>query len=44
VPVSFYTVKKGGHGSFKDPKVTELTKEFFAKNLKPAQYRAKANN
>jgi acetyl esterase/lipase len=35
VPVSFYTVKGGGHGGFKDPNVPTLIKEFIAKNLKP---------
>jgi acetyl esterase/lipase len=35
VPVTFYTVKGGGHGGFKDPKVIELTREFLAKHLKP---------
>jgi acetyl esterase/lipase len=34
VPVSFYTVKGGGHGGFTDPKVSELTKAFFAAHLK----------
>jgi len=34
VPVTLYTVKGGGHGGFKDPKVQELTKEFLAKHLK----------
>jgi acetyl esterase/lipase len=36
VPVTFYTVKGGGHGRFADPKVAELTKGFLAKHLKPA--------
>ena len=36
VSVSFYTVQGGGHGRFTDPKVSELTKEFFATYLKPA--------
>ena len=36
VPVTFYTVKGAGHGRFSDPKVSELTKEFLAKCLKPA--------
>jgi acetyl esterase/lipase len=36
VPVTFYTVKGGGHGGFRDPKVPELTREFLAKYLKPA--------
>jgi acetyl esterase/lipase len=34
VPVTFYTVKGGGHGGFKDPNVPRLTKEFFEKHLK----------
>lgn len=34
VSVTFYTVKDGGHGGFKDPNVPRLTKEFFDKNLK----------
>jgi acetyl esterase/lipase len=34
VPVSFYTVKGGGHGGFRDPNVPKLTKEFFDKHLK----------
>jgi acetyl esterase/lipase len=34
VPVTFYTVKGGGHGGFKDPNVPKLTKEFFEKHLK----------
>jgi acetyl esterase/lipase len=36
VAVTFYTVKGAGHGGFKDPKVPELTKEFLAKHLNPA--------
>ena len=36
VPVSFYTVKGGGHGGFRDPKVPELIKEFLARHLKAA--------
>ena len=35
VPVTFYTVKGGGHGRFNDPKVAELTREFLATHLKP---------
>jgi acetyl esterase/lipase/cyclophilin family peptidyl-prolyl cis-trans isomerase/catechol 2,3-dioxygenase-like lactoylglutathione lyase family enzyme len=35
VPVTFYTVKGGGHGRFNDPKVPELTREFLAKHLRP---------
>jgi acetyl esterase/lipase len=34
VPVTFYTVKGGGHGRFSDPKVAELTQEFLEKHLK----------
>ncbi len=34
VPVTFYTVKGGGHGGFRDPNVPKLTKEFFDKHLK----------
>ncbi|MGD1042454.1 MAG: alpha/beta hydrolase [Sedimentisphaerales bacterium] len=37
VPVTFYTVKGGGHGGFKDPNVPRLTREFFEKNLKNKQ-------
>ncbi len=33
VPVTFYTVKGGGHGGFTDPQVPELTWSFLAKNL-----------
>ena len=36
VPVRFYTVPGGGHGSFKDPNVEAITKSFFAEHLKPA--------
>jgi len=35
VPVTFYTVKGGGHGRFNDPEVAELTREFLATRLKP---------
>ena len=42
VPVKFYTVEGAGHGGFKDPKVTELTKEFLAKHLKEKQPEEKA--
>jgi len=35
VPVTFYTVKGGGHGGFRDPKVVALTREFLATHLKP---------
>lgn len=34
VPMTFYTVKGGGHGNFKDAAVPEMTKKFFAKYLK----------
>lgn len=34
VPVTFYTVKGGGHGGFRDPNVPRLTKEFFEEYLK----------
>jgi acetyl esterase/lipase len=37
VPVTFYTVRGAGHGSFADPKVSELTKAFFAEHLKGQQ-------
>lgn len=33
VPVRLYTVKGGGHGGFKDPKVNPLVAAFFAKHL-----------
>jgi acetyl esterase/lipase len=33
VPVTFYTVKGGGHGGFTDPKVPELTSQFIARHL-----------
>ena len=36
--VTFYTVKGGGHGWFRDPKVPELTKAFLEKYL-PTQSR-----
>ena len=36
VPVTFYTVKGGGHGGFTDPNVDVITRDFFAKHLKPA--------
>lgn len=32
-PVTFYTVKGAGHGGFRDPKIPEMTKDFFAKHL-----------
>jgi acetyl esterase/lipase len=37
VPVTFYTVKGGGHGGFNDPNVPRLTREFFEKNLRNKQ-------
>ena len=40
VPVSFYTVKGGGHGGFRDPNVPRITKEFLDKYLKQAQPKA----
>jgi len=33
VPVTLYTVKGGGHGQFRDPKVAELTRQFLAAQL-----------
>jgi acetyl esterase/lipase len=35
VSVTFYTLKGGGHGGFKDEKVNPMIKGFFAKILKP---------
>ena len=35
VPVTFYTVKGGGHGGFTDPMVEALTRTFFADHLQP---------
>jgi acetyl esterase/lipase len=35
VPVTFYTVRGGGHGRFDDLKVAELTREFLAAHLRP---------
>jgi acetyl esterase/lipase len=40
VPVTFYTVKNGGHSDpnfYHDPNVYKLTREFFEKNLKNKQ-------
>lgn len=37
VPAAFYTVKGGGHGGWKDPKVNEVTRDFLRQHLKPAQ-------
>jgi acetyl esterase/lipase len=37
VPVTFHTVKGGGHGGFKDQKVAELTREFLNQHLKRVQ-------
>ncbi len=34
VPVTFYTVKGGGHGGFRDPNVPTLIKDFLDKNLR----------
>jgi len=34
VPVTFYTVKGGGHGGFKDPAMASMTKDFLNKQLK----------
>jgi acetyl esterase/lipase len=36
VPVLFHTVKGGGHGGFRDPKVEELTRAFLATHLNPS--------
>lgn len=33
VPVTFHTVKGGGHGGFTDPRVGELTRAFLAEHL-----------
>ncbi|MHC1766966.1 MAG: alpha/beta hydrolase fold domain-containing protein [Verrucomicrobiia bacterium] len=33
VPVTFYTVKGGGHGGFQDPRVPALTREFLGSVL-----------
>jgi len=33
VPVTFYTVRGGGHGGFKDPQVDVLVTEFFQRHL-----------
>ncbi|HPC95236.1 MAG TPA: alpha/beta hydrolase [Sedimentisphaerales bacterium] len=35
VEVTFYTVRGGGHGGFKDPQVETLVAQFFAKHLRP---------
>ncbi|HNY77605.1 MAG: alpha/beta hydrolase [Sedimentisphaerales bacterium] len=35
VEVTFYTVRGGGHGGFKDPQVETLVDQFFAKHLRP---------
>lgn len=43
VPVSFYTVKGGGHGGFQDLNVPRITKEFLDKYLKPPQPKAGGN-
>jgi acetyl esterase/lipase len=39
VPVTFYTVRGAGHGGFNDPKVSELTREFLARQLNPTPRR-----
>jgi acetyl esterase/lipase len=36
VPVTFYTVKGGGHGLFTDPQVPEVTQRFLADHFHPA--------
>lgn len=36
VPVRFHTVKGGGHGGFRDPKVPRMVRAFFRKHLGPA--------
>jgi acetyl esterase/lipase len=36
VPVLLYTVKGAGHGGFTDPRVSELTRDFLASHLRPA--------
>lgn len=33
VPVTFYTVKGGGHGGFTDPEVDRLTRDFLARTI-----------
>ena len=35
VPVTFYTVRGGGHGGFTDPKVASMTREFLRTHLQP---------
>jgi acetyl esterase/lipase len=35
VPVTFYTVERGGHGGFDDPAVPRITREFLATQLRP---------
>lgn len=39
VPVSFYTVQRGGHGKFADPKANRLPLDFFAAYLKQGSSR-----
>jgi len=39
VPVTFYTVKGGGHGGFTDPEVARLTRDFLARTLSVAATR-----
>jgi acetyl esterase/lipase len=36
VPVTFYTVERGGHGGFDDPRVDEMTKAFLREHLVPS--------
>ena len=36
VTVTFYTVPGAGHGGFKDPKVSQLTRDFLRTHLKPS--------
>lgn len=35
VETTFYTVRSGGHGGFRDPEVNRLVATFFAQHLKP---------
>ncbi len=35
VPVTFYTVKGGGHGQFQDPRAGELTADFIDRRIGP---------
>jgi acetyl esterase/lipase len=38
IDVTFYTVKNGGHGGFKDPQVPVLTREFLERHLPAAAH------